>query len=516
MDLHKEIEKVHYNIKAGHFQNGLKKCNALIKNFPENSYLYNLGGLILQQLKRFKPSIEYFQKAISLDSKNIYAKNNLANSFKYVSKFDLSEKLYLEALDADPNYIKCLNNYGNLKQQLYDYKSAVELYNKAISIEPNNIDLLLSLASCYQYMGNAEDTKKTIFKVLNLNPENMSAHKTLSGILNYSEDNEHLNTMEKLSEKKDLKDPQKIDLYFALGKAYEDLKDYDKSFKYLNEANKIQKKKVDYHFKNDKDQFNHIQSIFSKLEFPILNHRESNKKIIFIVGMPRSGTTLVEQIIASHNEVRGAGELDYLSRSIKENIFENNILSKSRIEEEIFLESSKIADDYNKLLGFHKFEEGIITDKAPHNFKWLGVIKLFFKDAKIIHCTRNPKDICLSIFKNFFSSPEMEWSSSQTDIANFYNLYKKTMEFWNKILSDSIYNIKYESLINDQEKEVRSLLKFCDLDFDPQCLNHHKSKKTPIRTVSVNQARKPIYSSSINKNQFYEKNLSEMFSLLDN
>ena len=114
--------------------------------------------------------------------------------------------------------------------------------------------------------------------------------------------------------------------------------------------------------------------------------------------MPRSGTTLVEQIIASHNEVRGAGELDYLSRSIKENIFENNTLSKSRIEEEIFLESSKIADDYNKLLGFHKFEEGIITDKAPHNFKWLGVIKLFFKDAKIIHCTRNPKDICLSIF----------------------------------------------------------------------------------------------------------------------
>ena len=118
--------------------------------------------------------------------------------------------------------------------------------------------------------------------VLNLNPENMSAHKTLSGILNYSKDNEHLNTMEKLSEKKDLKDPQKIDLYFALGKAYEDLKDYDKSFKYLNEANKVQKKKIDYHFKNDKDQFNQIQSVFNKLEFPIINHREGNKKIIFI------------------------------------------------------------------------------------------------------------------------------------------------------------------------------------------------------------------------------------------
>ena len=120
------------------------------------------------------------------------------------------------------------------------------------------------------------------------------------------------------------------------------------------------------------------------------------------------------------------------------------------------------------------------------------------------------------MFKNFFSSQEMEWSTSQSDIANFYNLYKKTMNFWKQKFSNSIYDIKYEDLINDQENQIKKLLKFCDLDFDPQCLSHYKSNKTPIRTVSVNQARKPIYSSSINKNKFYENNLYEMFGLLDN
>ena len=516
MNLIVETQKLQNYLKAKDFKTVVYGCEKLITKFPNNAFLFNLLGLALHGNGNYLIAIDKFKRALDLDPNFLPAKNNLANSYKAIGNFEKAEFYYKNVLKIKPNYIQALNNYANLKALIFDYYPAIELYNEALKIKENDETILFTLANAYHAIGETDKTKEIAEKILKLHPKHVSAHKLLSSIVDYSKDQANLDQMEDIILEKDLSNPQIVDLSFALGKAYEDLKKFEKSFFYLEKANKIKKNDANYNINEERNFFETIKNTFQNFNFKNEKKIFSKIKPIYICGMPRSGTTLVEQIIASHNEVRGAGELDYLSRSIKENIFENNTLSKSRIEEEIFLESSKIADDYNKLLGFHKFEEGIITDKAPHNFKWLGVIKLFFKDAKIIHCTRNPKDICLSIFKNFFSSPEMEWSSSQTDIANFYNLYKQTMEFWNKILGNSIYNIKYESLINDQEKEVRSLLKFCDLDFDPQCLNHHKSKKTPIRTVSVNQARKPIYSSSINKNQFYEKNLNEMFSLLDN
>ena len=231
--------------------------------------------------------------------------------------------------------------------------------------------------------------------------------------------------------------------------------------------------------------------------------------------MPRSGTTLIEQIIAAHKDVAGAGELEYLRRVVHNNLFENGKLSKQKIQEEIHMDSIKLSEDYHEYLKFHNYKEDVITDKAPMNFMWLGAIKLFFPNSKIIHCTRNPKDICLSVYKNIFSSSIMDWSYSQEDIAKCYNLYKKLMKFWLSKFAESIYEINYEKLIKDKDNNIKEILKFCELELDDNCFDHHLNSNTPIKTVSITQARSPIYSTSINKNQFYEKNLNKMFSLLE-
>ncbi len=515
MNLLKEIEKVHNNIQAKNYEIAIEKCNKLIKKFPNNSYLYNLGGIALQQFKNIKLSVNYFQKAIDIDPKNIPAKNNLANSLKVLGKLDIAEKLYKEIISINPKYTKALNNYANLKQQFNDYHSAISLYEKALKIEENNTNILLSLASSYQGIGKFKEALKTINKLIDQNVEAMSAHKLKSSIINYNEDEGHLSQMLNLSKNNHLSTSQKIDLFFAIGKAYEDRKDFDNSFKFLEKANYLKKKSLDFKISDQKRLFKNIKETFKDINFSENINHNSDKKIIFICGMPRSGTTLVEQIIASHKDVTGAGELIYLQKSIENNFMKDNNLVKKILEEDIFSERSKISDDYFSLLNLHNFKTKFVSDKAPQNFRWLGFIKIFFPNSKIIHCTRNPKDTCLSLYKNSFASSDMNWCYAQEDIAEYYNLYKDLMNFWQKKISSDIHEVSYESLIKSKDHEINNLLKFCDLDIDEACFNHHKSFKTPIKTVSVTQARRPVYSSSINKNEFYENNLKVMFSLLN-
>ena len=239
MDLNKEIQKIQNNIQSKNIELAISQCNKLIQKYPNNSFLHNLGGLALQQFKKIKLSVNYFQKAIDLDPKNLAAKNNLANSLKVLGKLYLAEKLYNDILKINPNNVKCLNNYGNLKQQFNDYDGAIEFYTKALSQDQTNTTILLSLASSYQGIGNFDKAKETVNIIIKINPNMMSAHKLLSGIINYQDDQTHLNDMLELSKSRSLTDSQYIDLFFAIGKAYEDLKQYEKSFEYIRKANEI-------------------------------------------------------------------------------------------------------------------------------------------------------------------------------------------------------------------------------------------------------------------------------------
>ena len=321
--------------------------------------------------------------------------------------------------------------------------------------------------------------------------------------------------MKNLNMNDKLRFDQKIDLNFALGKAYEDIGDYENSFKSLEKANEIKRKNIIFDIKNEKNLFESIKKSFQNVDFNKEVKNQRKEKIIFICGMPRSGTTLVEQILAAHKNVSGAGELIYLQQSIRSNFIKNNEVQKDTLLEDIFSERVKVSSDYYDLLKLHNFKNFVITDKAPQNFRWIGFIKIFFPNSKIIHCTRNPRDVCLSLYKNSFASTDMNWAYSQEDIAGYFNMYKDLMNFWISKIEKDVYNINYEKLVSDKENEINKLLNFCELEFDSSCLNHHKSSNTPIKTVSVTQARKPIYTSSINKNEFYKNNLNKMFSLLD-
>ena len=157
----------------------------------------------------------------------------------------------------------------------------------------------------------------------------------------------------------------------------------------------------------------------------------------------------------------------------------------------------------------------VTIDKSPQNFIWVGFIKLFFKNAKIIHSKRKLKDTFLSNFKNNFASKDMDWTYDPSNIIKYFNLYDNYMKFWKKLCGDFIYDIDYESVVSNSEDQIRKVLNFCELNWDENCLNHHKNKKTMIKTVSTFQARKPIYTTSVDSSKFYSKNLEKYFKKLD-
>ena len=518
MDIKNRVLEIQKLISINKFSQAILDCEKLIKKFPENSYFYNLCGLALQKSDQTNKSIKYFKKALSLEPKNFASMNNLANSYKLLFEYKKAEDLYIEIIKKDSTNIKVLNNYANLKKEFNKYHDAINLLLEAIKVNAKDVNILSNIAACFQSIGDMSKAKKYALKVLDLEPNNVHTHKFISDMLNYKKDVNHLNTMKGLLHNNSFKNfapKKKADLYFALGKAHEDIGDFKNSYYFLNQANLNMKENKNYNFSHIQKLFDNIFKLFNSLDEKILKKERSKKRIIFICGMPRSGTTLIEQIIASHSKVSGAGELQYLEKAINENFLDDTKFNKQKIIEELLNEKNIIFERYFELLNFHNFDADIVTDKAPQNFIWIGFIKFFFPNSKIIHCKRDPKDNCLSIFKNQFSSNTMSWSYDQTLVAKYYNLYLKMMNFWKSKFNDFIFDANYENIVTSPESEVKKMLSFCDLNWEPECLNFYQNKKTPVQTASVSQASKPIYRSSINSYEPFAEYLVDMFKIID-
>ena len=315
----------------------------------------------------------------------------------------------------------------------------------------------------------------------------------------YDKENKHYTEMLVKINKLELNDNQKVNLLFALAKADEDLNQIERSFENLHLGNQIKRETINYDINDDIELFKSIKISFKEINpNDISKVSNSNKNIIFILGMPRSGTSLVEQIITSHSDVFGAGELSQLSKIVNENFLSNDIVSTEKVNN-LFKTPSfvdNLKESYYDYLKRFRFDENFITDKAPLNFRWIGLIKILFPNAKIIHCSRNPKDNCLSLYKNFFEGG-LNFSYHQKELATFYNLYLDLMTFWKEQFTDSIYDATYEEIIENPEKKIKEIVNFCDLPWEENCLTFHKNK-TPIKTMSTAQARQKIYKSSIN------------------
>jgi tetratricopeptide (TPR) repeat protein len=522
MNFHEKVKTLQNYFTAGKFKRVIEGCEVLNKKFPNNSFILNLSGMAYQSLQNHHKAIFLFESALRVEDTNIAAMNNLANSLKHIGQYVKADQMFQKIIKINPSYIKAYNNYANLKGLANDVEGAIKLYNQALLIAKEKkispIIILNHLAGAYHSLNKKKESIEIVHEILKKEPNNAEAHKILSSLYKYSKKNEetmiHISRMKNILNVNNLEDDQKGIISFALGKAYDDLKDADTAIKFLSSGNKFIQVNRKSNINKDINIMNDMKKIFKDIDLN-LNHKSSSKKrIIFICGMPRSGTTLTEQILSSHKKVYGAGELPFLTDNIFDNFFYEDIPNKQKIIEHQNSLKNLINDKYFENLSLFNINENILTDKAPLNFKWIGFIKIFFPNSKIIHCKRDPKDNCLSIYKNNFSSQAMNWAFDQKDISNFYNHHSSLMEFWYTKIPNSIHTVEYEKIVSDKENEIKKLLEFCELEWDYNCLNHHKNIKTPIKTVSISQAREPVYSSSVHSSDKYKDHLKEMFENL--
>ena len=515
-----KILQNHFN--AGNFKDVIEGCKILNKKFPNNSFILNLSGMAYHRLLNPYKAIEFFELALKVDNRNIAAMNNLANSLKDTQQYLKADQIFKKIIKDNPNYINALNNYANLKSGVNDVEGAIQIYNQALVVAKekkiNSITILINLANSYLSLNKKKESMETIHEIFKIDSNNVSANKILSGIYKYSEKNDesiaHLAKMEDILKKNDLNNSQKELISFAIGKAYDDLKNPKTAVKFYSLGNKLHLKTSKSNIAEEVNVINNVKKIFDNFDLNASHKIYSKKKIIFICGMPRSGTTLVEQIISSHKKVYGAGELSFLTNIAYQNFLITDKFDKQKIIEYKNYSKNLSNDEYFDKFSLHDIDEQIITDKALFNFNWIGLIKIFFPNSKIIHCKRNSRDNCLSIFKNYFSSPRMNWAYDQRDVSNYYNNYNSIMNFWYSKIPQFIHTVEYEKIVSDKKNEIKKLLKFCDLEWDDNCLSHHKNTKTPIRTVSIAQARQPVYSSSVNSGDNYKDYLKEMFDNL--
>jgi len=499
INLKKEASIIINLLNSQRFEQAINKITPLIRKFPDQPFFYNALSLGYNGIKDYQKSLDILNKGLRKDSREITLLNNLGLTYRKIGDEERAEKIFNQALQINPKFLDVCINLANIKRNQNKNDEAIEMLEKCLNSNPNNFIVNFTLANNYQNIGKFTEAKKLYKKCLELDPQSSMADKSLSMIIDYNKNEEHFKSMqEKLSETKD--GVSQMYLNFAMGKAFEDMKNYKDAFKSFQKGNELKNEMSNYNIDNETKTFNKIKSIFKDPK--TLDSKEGDKKIIFVVGMPRSGTSLVEQILSSHVKIYGAGELPFLSDIIEKKI---------NLDEQNY---SDLQSEYINCIKKFKHEEEYLVDKTPLNFKWIGFILNFFPNSKIIHCKRNSVDTCWSNYKNLFSSDKLDYSYSFSNLANYYKLYEDLMLHWSKIYQNKFYEIDYEKLVKNKDEEIKNILKYLDLDWDENCLNFHKNKRS-VSTASLAQVRKPIYNSSVEKWKNYNLELASLIKMLN-
>ncbi len=495
-ELKKNYNKIFKKFVKGDFSEVIKKCNKVLKK-RKHQLFFNLLSFAYQKSGKIDKSIDVMEEALSLNPNHPDFLNNMGTCFYMLHKYSEAEKYFKKGLEIDNKHLHILNNLGNLKRETYKIEESIDYYKKVLSIQSDAVATLFNLVGIYRVTNQKENSKQYCKKILELNKKFTDADRQYSLVHKYIENDPHLIEMLKKVNDNDLNNLEKIHVYYGIHKAYEDIKDYKSAFQYLKIGNDLLKKETKYNFSQDEKRINNFINFYKKSKK--VKTSGDHRGLIFIVGMPRSGSSLVEQILASHQKVFGGGELPYMPE------IADKIMNEGKIDTSIINNYKK---HYLTLIKELNSSSLIFTDKELLNFINIGLILKLFPNAKIINCIRDPVDNCWSIYKNYFPT-KTQFVNNFKDIAKFYKLYINTMKFWQKEFPKNIFNLNYETLIENPKDQIEKILNFCDLEWDENVMSHHKSSRI-IRTLSFDQANKPISKKVSNTIKNYKSMIGDL------
>ncbi len=494
----------------GKYEEAVSFYQKAIKRNPGHVFAHVNIAIALLELGLYDEVETYSRKAIALAPETYEAYNNLGAAFHKRGQYAEAYSCFRRALEIKPDCVDTLCNLGETCTLSGKFDEAASCYRRALEIKPDHVLAMICLGKDAINKGRFDEANDYFQRALSIDPDSPVAWAALVDLRKMTpEDGEWLSTAERLV-KKGLPVIYESYLRFAMGKYCDDVKHYDEAFAHYFRANELSRSMMPRYDRKKQTQL--VDDLIKAYGWDQVNrvHKgsSSSARPVFIVGMPRSGTSLLEQIIASHPEALGAGELLYFNDAFNSH---EEMVRNARLEESLL---SELANKYLQLLSGFSEDAKIVVDKMPINFLWLGLIHAVFPNARIIHTQRNPVDTCLSnYFQNF--SAAYSFTSDLADLAHYYGEYRRLMSHWRKVLPSNVFlEVAYEELTQDQEKWSRAIIEFIGLDWDERCLNFHQTERQ-MATASNWQVRQKMYKSSVERWRNYEKFVGPLIGLLD-
>ena len=504
-DLYKGIR----HAKAGRNKLAEESYKNVLSKDNKNVDALRLLGLLAFKNNNHDIAEKLLIRAIQLDPYFHLLWDNLAKVFRVQNKLEESKKAFENLIKLDPKNNEAFVALGTIYNKLAQYKHGINSYKKALKLNDNNARVYLSMGHALKTLGNRKECEDSYLKAIKLFPLSGEGYWSLANLKTYTFNESQIQAM-KSAIKEDMHEQEKIQMMFALGKAYESKKNFKESFKFYNDGNWMQRKTVEYNAEENSKSIDLTIDFFKKNKEQLnFDSGISSKDPIFILGLPRAGSTLLEQILSSHSMIEGTEELHNIM-TIGRRIRTTND-SKNYLNNLLDLNKENISSYGNMYIDETRWarkDNNFFIDKMPNNFPHIGLIKMILPNAKIIDARRNPLDGCFSCFKQYFAKGQ-HFTYDLDDVARYYKDYLKIMKFWNNYFPDEIHTVCYENVINNPEQEVRLMLKYLGLDFEKSCMDFHKSSR-PVKTASSEQVRQPIYKSGMNYWKNYEDDLSTL------
>lgn len=487
----------------------------ILKSEPEEPEGLFLLGLVEKAAHRPKKASQAFEAVLRIDASRYDAAVELASQYSMSRRNgDVEELLgrYEESLANSPRY---LDMAATVYTEIGLPEKAWPLYEKANKLQPDITLFQANLAACAVFVGEIDRARQVYRALLDKNPTHQRNHYQLAR-LGRAENSQHIEQMETVLRETNLPPDRNIFLNYALGKEYEDLQQWDKAFDHIKQAGDAATSVANYDVEDD------IAIVDKVIEICNANwlredstQAPEDKVPLFIVGLPRTGTTLVERIVTSHSKVQSVGETEFIQMNIRM-ISELQAIDKmtpamieSAASKDIFL----LRDGYLNTIRYRLKEQAIFIDKLPFNVLYLGFIAKSWPDKPIILMKRKPMDACFSMYKQLFTWA-YKYSYSLDTLGRYYIAYERLCEHWRKLLGDQLIEVQYEDLVSGQETQTRRLLDSLGLEFEEACLNFEKNV-APTATASSVQVREKVHTGSVGRWKRYERQLEPLRKQLE-
>ncbi|MCF8056402.1 MAG: sulfotransferase [Desulfocapsa sp.] len=472
----------------------------------------NLGNLLHGQGK-IADALPYYKRSCELMPDNPVCHYNYGTCLYETGQHLESAEVLERVVHMAPNYLEAFTSLGRAYQTLGDPGRAITAFKKALRLNPDSAEAYRFLGLALKDEGKMTEALEKFELALRIKPDDACTWYNTTRCRRYqSADDRDIQSMERLLQKNTKSVEDTIFLHFGLGKIYDDLRIFDKAFDHFQQGNSLKRDSLGSAWISTGIELTQIRKTFQQELFNRFGSAGERSELpVFIVGMPRSGTSLVEQICASHSRVQGRGELKHIS-SIKDSLVEAAVDKSPYPECLLSVNSSllhSLGQQYIREISTNLPENiSRVTDKMPSNFILLGLIRIILPNARIIHCTRNPVDTCLSNYFQYFNEGN-ECSFDLDTLALYYRKYKELMAFWKQTLPGTLHEVNYEELVDDPEKNCRKLINFLGLEWEESCLSFFETKRA-VRTASDWQVRQPIYTSSVERWRNYEEWLGKL------